>query len=82
MYSYHSTAISQEMPAKEGMERAETIFGIQKIERRPEDGKIVLKILMLADYKLPLSNSILKTFVPAGVKDWAHKFMNHLKFTQ
>lgn len=69
------------MPNKEGVERAEIVFGIQKIERRPEDGKIILRLLMLADYKLPLSNSILKTFVPAGVKDWAHKFMDHLKAT-
>lgn len=81
LYCYLSTATSQEMPNKEGLERAETIFGIQKIERRPEDDKIILRLLMLADYKLPLSNSILKTFVPAGVKDWAQKFMNHLKFT-
>jgi len=69
------------MPNKEGLERAETIFGVQKIERRAEDGKIVLKLLMLTDFKLPLSNSIMKTFVPAGVKDWAHKLINYLKIT-
>ena len=34
---------------------------------------------MLCDYKLPLSNSILKTFVPAGVKDWATKFTTYVK---
>lgn len=66
------------MPNKDGVERAVTVFGVQKIERRQEDGKIVLRLLLLADYKLPLSNSILKTFVPTGVKDWANKLTEHL----
>ena len=66
------------MPNKDGVERAVTVFGVQKIERRQEDGKIVLRLLLLADYKLPLSNSILKTFVPTGVKDWANKLIEHL----
>ena len=79
-YCYFSTSASQaEMPNKEGVDRAETLFGIQKIERRQEDGKIILRLLMLCDYKLPLSNSILKTFAPAGVKDWALKFTEYLK---
>ena len=34
---------------------------------------------MLCDYKLPLSNSVLKTFVPSGVKDWALKFIEYVK---
>jgi len=66
------------MPSKDGIERAETLFGIQKIERRQEDGKLILRLLLLCDFKLPLSNSVLKTFAPAGVKDWANKFIEYL----
>jgi len=81
LYCYFSTSASQdaELQNNSDIERAHTIFGIQKIERRVGDGKIILRLVMLVDYKLPLSNSILKTFVPAGVKDWAHKFMDYLK---
>ena len=80
-YCYFSSSSSQdsEMPNPENIDRGETIFGIQKIGRREADGKIVIKQLMLCDYKLPLSNSVLKTFAPSGVKDWAFKLLEFVK---
>ena len=67
------------MPNPENIDRGETVFGVQKIERRASDGKIIIQLLMLCDYKLHLSNSVLKTFAPSGVKDWAFKLLDFLK---
>lgn len=51
-------------------DRAYTIIGVQKMERRPEDGKIVYSMLMQMDLKMNVTPKLIALFLPSGMQDW------------
>ena len=57
----------------EKAERATTIFGVQKFERRPEDGKIVYDMLMQYDLKMKITPKLIAMFLPSGLLDWTRR---------
>ena len=66
-------------PPRDQVERAHTFYGAQKIYRSDNEGRaVVLESVVRADSKLPISNALLKTLVPSGVKDWCSKLLAHL----
>ena len=76
IYCYYSTSSLQdaEFSQEKGIERAETIYGVQKIYRDPDgDRAIVFESAAKCDIKLSISNAVLKTLVPAAIKDWSVK---------
>jgi hypothetical protein len=53
-------------------DRAKTILGIQRIERRA-DGKILYTMLMQCDLKMKITPKLIAMFLPSGLQDWTRK---------
>ena len=86
VYCFFSSSQSaeEEFAPVEGVERAETFYGVQKLYRAEgvEPSVIMFESAMRADGKLPISKALLKTLVPSGVRDWANKLATHLQRKQ
>jgi hypothetical protein len=68
LYVYYSS-VSDEANIKENppkTDRAKTILGIQKMERR-DDGKIVYSMLMQCDLKVKITPKLIAMFLPSGL---------------
>ena len=82
IYSFFSSTAAEaetEFEPVEGVERACTFYGVQKIYRESEgERQVILENALRSDCKLPISNAVLKTLVPAGLKDWTTKLSAHL----
>ncbi len=48
-------------------ERATTLVGVQKMWRRPDDGKIVYQMIMQCDLRVSVSPKIVQMFLPNGM---------------
>jgi len=55
----------REIPPK--VERAKTIIGIQKLERRHSDGMIKYTMLMQCDLKMKITPKLISMFLPSGL---------------
>lgn len=75
VYTYYSACPDSEtlhpVPAK--VERAKTIIGLQKMERRKSDGKIVYTMYMQGDLNMKQTTKLLGMFLPTGMQDWQRK---------
>ena len=81
VYTYFSTSANQddEFAPVQGVERALTYYGVQRIHRESEgERQVIFESAMRSDCKLPVSNAVLKTLVPSGLKDWTTKLSAHL----
>ena len=67
----NETYMKEKMPPK--TDRAYTIIGVQKMYRRPEDGKIVYQMLMQCDIKMNITPKLIAMFLPSGMLDWTQK---------
>ncbi|CDW87198.1 UNKNOWN [Stylonychia lemnae] len=76
-YCYYSTipleTQNQIKPIPPKVERAQTIFGLQKLSRRPQDGKIEYVMIMQCDLKMKITPKLIGMFLPAGLQEWARK---------
>ena len=54
-------------------ERAYTIIGLQKMERRADDGKIVYSMAMQCDLQMSVTPKLIAMFLPSGMQDWNTK---------
>ena len=59
-------------------DRAYTIIGVQKMERRAEDGKILYSMLMQCDLKMNITPKLIQMFLPNGLQDWMNKCNKYL----
>lgn len=59
-------------------DRGYTIIGVQKMERRAEDGKIVYTMLMQVDLKMNVTPKLIGMFLPNGMQDWTQKCNKYL----
>ncbi len=68
-YCYYSAipndTETKEVPPK--VERAVTYIGVQKMVRRPEDGKIVYTMMMQCDLKMKITPKLISMFLPTGL---------------
>ena len=60
------------------MGRGITYIGMQKMERRPEDGKIKYTMLMQCDLKMNITPKLIGMFLPQGMQDWSRKINKYL----
>ena len=75
IYSFFSACPSnseEAFPILEGIERGETHYGVLCISRDASK-RIIVDSVMRCDGRLPASNAVLKTLVPAAIKDWTSK---------
>lgn len=79
-YCYYSAIPNSEeikpIPAK--VERAITFIGVQKMERRAEDNKIVYTMLMQCDLKMKITPQLISMFLPKGLEDWSKKLNKYM----
>lgn len=53
-------------------DRCYTTLGVQRLERRPSDGKIIYTMLLQSDLKIPMGLGFLvKSQLPKSMKDWS-----------
>jgi len=83
-YVYYSSlpevCESHERASPPKTDRATTIIGVQRMWRRPDDGKIVCEMLMQCDVKINVTPKLIALFLPSGMQDWmtkCNKFINN-----
>ncbi|TNV70780.1 hypothetical protein FGO68_gene9427 [Halteria grandinella] len=59
-------------------DRAVTIVGVQRMWRRPEDGKIVCEMLMQCDLKVNITPKLIQLFLPTGMQDWNNRLNKYI----
>jgi hypothetical protein len=60
-------------PVPPKVERAKTLFAMQKMERRKSDGKIIYTMYMQADLNMKSTSKLVAMFLPAGMQEWLKK---------
>ena len=78
-YSYFSSLPEELIPTLPKTDRARTVFGIQTLERRDCDGKIVYSVWLQCDLKAKIPMKVAEMFLGAGVLEWTkrcNKYIN------
>mmetsp|Transcript_21672 Transcript_21672/g.20791 ORF Transcript_21672/g.20791 Transcript_21672/m.20791 type:complete len:140 (+) Transcript_21672:244-663(+) len=63
---------------QEGTDRANVIVGMQKVFRRPSDGKIVNQFLVQQDMKIIFTPVVVKMLVGSELKSWRSKMDKYI----
>ena len=79
-YCYYSALPNSEeiKPTPPKVERAVTFIGVQKMERRLEDNKIVYTMMMQCDLKMKITPKLVTMFLPKGLEDWSKKLNKYM----
>ena len=60
------------------MERAFTYIGMNKMERKLEDGKIQYTMFLQVDLKMKITPKLITMFLPSGMQEWLRKVNKYL----
>jgi hypothetical protein len=68
-----------ESEGKKKNDAGKTYFTMTKVVRQSSDDRLHMVILSKCSYGVKLSNPMIKTFLPAAMREWACKLSKYIK---